>query len=81
MLSSQVLYQAANVRSCSLYLVEHTGLLSWLASVAVNDCLSQSGSDGKGTEGELASVSLKVGLTSDIPIQLCCIRYFSKFCL
>ncbi|KAL3696543.1 hypothetical protein R1sor_010619 [Riccia sorocarpa] len=56
----QVLYKAALVRSCAKYLVQHTGLLSWLAFVAVNDCESNSDLQENNDAGKLASASLKV---------------------
>ncbi|KAL2643291.1 hypothetical protein R1flu_010878 [Riccia fluitans] len=54
----QVLFQAALVRSCAKYLVQHTGLLSWLGSVAVNE--SNSNLQDNDGAGELASASLKI---------------------
>lgn len=58
----QVLYQAAGVRSFAQYLVEHTGLISWLSSVAINDVEGVLGLQDEGGPGQLASVALQVDI-------------------
>ncbi|CAM6096475.1 unnamed protein product [Calypogeia fissa] len=56
----QVLHQAASVRSFSRYLVEHTGVLSWLSSVALNDIEGGLGLQDDRGSGQIASMALQV---------------------